>query len=384
MDHNNENNDLEKEELEKAAESLKNVNFNQDNYKSLIEIINKIKELTEPTVHTEDAEINEKETAVPYITDKGNIFVAKENLNSEEFDKYAKETDIEAEKEPQNENNTAILPEFAMITQHGLQTFSNFHCESHNIQEHSYTLSNGETTIKVEESTFNEIVAPSRFENNFDENTPAYKKLLETQYNDYFQQRDNTANSFIHNLKCYIRKEANSPLDAMEISKQLVERMDKREQKKTQQLLNQLKRDDETITDLLLRTYYEAVKEVPLNEQFIKQNMPDKFIVRPFYDVINANGQLVDKNSTLKIGDTIKNIPFEIQNLFDNGKSKFHEALTVVSSSKEGNNIILMDGKKSYYEIPRDNFLEGYNKQQTKIHNAERKHQNRNEYEVER
>ena len=43
----NEKPNLEKEELEKAAESLRNIDFNQDNYKELLEVINAIKKLSE-------------------------------------------------------------------------------------------------------------------------------------------------------------------------------------------------------------------------------------------------------------------------------------------------------------------------------------------------
>ena len=64
------------------------------------------------------------------------------------------------------------------------------------------------------------------------------------------------------------------------------------------------------------------------------------------------------------------------------GKDKVFENLTVISASKEGNKIVLMDKDKSYYEVPRDTLLEGYNKQQEKQHKAEQKHRNANRIDV--
>ena len=90
----NEKPNLEKEELEKAAESLRKIDFNQDNYIELLEVINAIKKLSE-----NKNEIEEKKVGVPYITDNNNTFIAQENLSPEEFERYAAETDIAFFKE---------------------------------------------------------------------------------------------------------------------------------------------------------------------------------------------------------------------------------------------------------------------------------------------
>ena len=256
--------------------------------------------------------------------------------------------------------------------------------EKYNANEKSYKLSNGENSITVTEDTFKELTSHTRFEKAYDENTPAYEKMLESQYNDYFKQRDNTAYNFRHNLSIYCRKEANSPLDAIHLANEIVERMPKDEQRKTHELLKRLKRDDETINQFLVRTYFEAIKEVPLNEEYIKNNRSEEKIARPFYDTISTIGEKVSPNSTLKIGDTISNIAFNTDKIFGPGKEKIFETLSVVSSSKEGNSIILMDKNKSFYEIPRDVLLESYEKQQTKIKAAEMKQQRKNSVEIER
>lgn len=256
--------------------------------------------------------------------------------------------------------------------------------EKYNANEKSYKLSNGENSITITEDTFKELTSPTCFEKAYDENTPAYEKMLESQYNDYFKQRDNTAYNFRHNLSIYCRKEANSPLDAIHLVKEIVERMPKDEQRKNHELLKRLKRDDETINQFLVRTYFEAIKEVPLNEEYIKNNRSEEKIARPFYDTISTIGEKVSPNSTLKIGDTISNIAFNTDKIFGPGKEKIFEPLSVVSSSKEGNSVILMDKNKSFYEIPRDELLESYEKQQTKIKAAEMKQQRKNSVEIER
>ena len=116
---------------------------------------------------------------------------------------------------------------------------------------------------------------------------------------------------------------------------------------------------------------------------YIPKNYNDK-IAKPFYDTISTVGQKVDKDSSLKIGDTIENIAFNMDKVFGPGKEKIYETLTLISSSKEGNTMILMDKNKSFYEIPRDELLASYTKQQEKIHKAEIQQQRRNSVEIER
>lgn len=525
----NENTNLEKEELEKAAESLRNIDFNQENYKELLEVINTIKKIAEKKQEQEKSK-----TGVPYITDNENMFIAPEGLSQEEIEKLSIETDIaffeeqmetlsydegddwnykqrilnqrydlqkkidelyqklpheeEIQREelsekkdkkeiietvtndssesynsepvifnqtilpafalmtdkglinyenakvisydegtnsylldngkeklqlpketfesiikPEDKNikldtskiihaetgpaivtNTTVIPEFAMITSHGLQTFKDMKLQKFNEVENSYTIGNGESSIVLRAETFKEVTAPARFQKKFDEKTPEHEKLIESQYEDFFKQRDNTANNFRHNFGVYCRKEASSPIDAIQIAKEITSRMDKSEQQKTYRLLKQMAKEDETITQVLVRSYLDAVKEVPLNEEYIKANKEDKLIARPFYDTISDKGQLVDKDSSLRVGDTIQNLAFNVDKIFVSGKDKVYEDLTVISSSKEGNKIVLMDKNRSYYEVPRDTLLEGYNKQQEKLHKAEIKQQRQNRIDIER
>ena len=71
--------------------------------------------------------------------------------------------------------------------------------------------------------------------------------------------------------------------------------------------------------------------------EYIKNHQNEKMIARPFYDTISDKGQLVDKDSTLRVGDTIQNLAFNVDKVFGSGKDKVFENLTVISASKEGN-----------------------------------------------
>ena len=439
---------LEQEKLEEAAENLKNIQFSGDNYKELLEIINRISSIAGNKKHEEEIErsevsetikteevsennsipeadetaeekspttpkdsVNQEavvfgKTVLPsfaIMTGKGlrnysNAIVERyaEESNSyilndgkekivvpaKTFESimspntaYTKDKNIDnltiADETPAIVNGQTILPEFAIITTTGLQTFKNLTVQSYNEAEKSYTLSDGNKTVTLPESSFLELTKPARFERQFDDKTPAHKKLLETQYEQYFKARDNTANNFRHNLSVHCRKECSSPLEALKVAKEIISRMSKEEQNKTRNLLNLMKKEDETINQLIVRTYFEAIKEVPLNEDYIKQNFPEKKIARPPYDTLTTKGSLVDRDSNLRIGDTIHDIAFNVDKVLGHRKEKLYETLTVVSASKEGNSILLMDKNKSYYEVPRDTLLENYNKQQIKEHKQE-------------
>ena len=452
---------LEQKKLEEAAENLKNIQFSGDNYKELLEIINRISSIAGNKKHEEEIERSEvsetiktekvsENNSIPeadetaeensptppkdsvnqeavvfgntvlpsfaIMTGKGlrnysNAIVERyaEESNSyilndgkekivvpaKTFESimspntaYTKDKNIDnltiADETPAIVNGKTILPEFAIITTTGLQTFKNLTVRNYNEAEKSYTLSDGNKTVTLPEISFLELTKPARFERQFDDKTPAHKKLLETQYEQYFKARDNTANNFRHNLSVHCRKECSSPLDALKVAKEITSRMSREEQQKTRNLLKQLAREDETINQVIIRTYFEAIKEVPLNENYIKQNFPEKKIARPFYDTISNEGALVDKDSTLRIGDTLHDIAFNVDKILGHGKEQLYETLTVVSASKEGNSVLLMDKNKSFYEVPRDTLLENYNKQQLKEHHAERHQQKANRIEIER
>ena len=353
----------------------------------------------------EDTQTIEKQrtTGIVYMTDNDNMFIAPEGLSQEEIQRLCLETDrdmlkkqleeIEAELKQTSEikeevpvtvfDNTS-LPEFSMITNKGIEVFKGLTVQGFNPAENAYTLTNGETTLTVTADVFKEINKPERYEKTFDENTPSYEKLIDSQYDAYFKQRENTADNFIHNLSVYCRKEANTPLDALMISKEIISRMDKDEKEKTRQLLQQRARKDETINQVLINTYYEAIKGVPIEKSTLLQKQSEGIIAKPFSDTISNPGALIDRDSKLKIGDTLKDLAINVPKPFGIGKERIYEDLTVISASKDGNNILLMDKNRSFYELPRDSVLEGYNKQQIRQHKTEMKQHRSNRIEIER
>ncbi len=465
-----EKNNIEKKALEEAAENLKQIDFTSENYRELIDLINKIKELKQKMPHQEEIQREDDFKPSPNIRTREELEKAKKEIeqinivsieemnkdktqeekNPENFTEaepvvfsktplpsfiimtksglkvcenakilnHEKETDIyiiendgekikmpaktletimspekayqkketyiEAEETPGIVKEETIIPEFAMITQDGLKTFTGMKLISHNKDEKSFTISNGTSTLSVSENTFKEMTSQERFENNFSEKTPEYEKLLKTQYDDFFKLRDNTAYNFRHNLSVYCRKEANSPLDALKIAKSIIEKMPKDEQIKTKKILEQIKKDDQSINQLIIGTYFEAIKEVPLNRDKLLENQNENRIAKPFYDTLSAKGNRIDENFDLKIGDTVKNLAFKVNKTFGHGKERIFENVQIISSSKEGNSILLMDKNKSYYEIPRDEFLKNYQKQQEKVRKEEQKYQKKHSLDIER
>ncbi len=295
------------------------------------------------------------------------------------------------EKEPEKNIETAQtqsaivagktrVPEFAMITQNGLKEFKDMVVQKYSPNEKVWTLSNAEgEKVSVSENTFRELTSESQRNRakEFDENTPAYKKMLETQYNDYFKQRENTASNFIHNLSVYSRKEANSPIDAIRLSSVIIKQMSPGEKQKTKELLKTLCKDGETINSLIANTYLEAVKDKPLNEEYILSGRYKDTIVRPMYDTISAKGEKVDKDFSLRVGDTVSNVSFKSKKMFGAGSERMVADWTVISASKEGNVITLKSGN-SFKDVPRDTFLKQHSKQEKSEQKQQVKERKRN------
>lgn len=320
-----------------------------------------------------------------YLIDNGS---EKLELPSKTFETLLKDKQEQEEKIKRAEGRTivfqdkergidgTVIPEFSMYTQRGLETFKDFVPIKHNPADDSYVISNGDSSMTVTAERFKEITAPERFENKFDENSPAWKKLCEQEYKDFFEPRDNCAYNFRHNLSVYCRKEANSPCDALHLAKDIISRMSKTEQKNTEKLLKSLQNENETMNELIARIYHEAIQEQPLNEEYIKKYQPENVIARPMYDTISANCTKIDNdpalikgsvNRNLEIGSTLKNVSIETGSIFGKGKDTMHfDELKVISASKEGNTITVMDSNKSFFKLPRDTVLEMYKDQQLK------------------
>lgn len=336
-----------------------------------------------------------------YLIDNGN---EKLELPSKTFETLLKDKQEQEEKIKRAEGRTivfqdkergingTIIPEFAMYTQYGLETFKDFVPVKHNPADDSYVISNGDTTMTVTAERFKEITAPERFENKFDENSPAWKKLCEQEYKDFFEPRDNTAYNFRHNLSVYCRKEANSPCDALHLAKDIISRMSKTEQKQTEKILKTMAHENESTNEVITRLYHEAIKEQPLNEDYIKKYQPDNVIARPMYDTISTNGSKIEndpalirgtQDRNLTIGTILKNINIETGSVFGDKKDSMHfDELKVISASKEGNSITVMDSNKSFIQLPRDTVLNMYKEQQIKEMKQEQRHYRTNSMNI--
>lgn len=272
------------------------------------------------------------------------------------------------------------IPEFAMITQNGLKTFKDMIISEYEESSKTYLLKSedGNQEVRISENTMN-ILSSEEYAKKaagYTQNTKTYEKIVETQYNDYFNLRSNTANNFSHNLSVFCRKEANSPLDALKIAGSIISQMSPEEKRKTKKLLNLLKKDGQTVNELLVETYHEAIKEVPLNEKYLTNTRYDKIIARPMYDTVSTKGQKIDSDYNLKIGDDVE-ISFKVNknagSKFSLRKENLYQKCTIISASKEGNMVTLMDGNKSFYDVPRDTFLKEYAKKQKVENKIEKK-----------
>lgn len=272
------------------------------------------------------------------------------------------------------------IPEFAMITQNGLKTFKDMIISEYEESSKTYLLKSEDSNqeVRISENTMN-ILSSEEYAKKaagYTQNTKTYEKIVETQYNDYFNLRSNTANNFSHNLSVFCRKEANSPLDALKIAGSIISQMPPEEKRKTKKLLNLLKKDGQTVNELLVETYHEAIKEVPLNEKYLTNTRYDKIIARPMYDTVSTKGQKIDSDYNLKIGDDVE-ISFKVNknagSKFSLRKENLYQKCTIISASKEGNMVTLMDGNKSFYDVPRDTFLKEYAKKQKVENKIEKK-----------
>lgn len=327
----------------------------------------------------------------PYVT----LTISVDNNGKTEFvqTKYYHVSSLE---EPQklektiDENATQVdkniiiygetkVPEFAMITQHGLENFKDMIIDSFEESSGTYLLKSedGKNNVRVTENTLKTLTSDeyAKKTETYTQDTKTAEKMIDTQYNDFFQLRDNCANNFRHNLSVFCRKEANSPLDALKIANHIISEMLKEEKRKTKELLNLLRKDGQSVNEVLIETFHEAVKEIPLNEDYIKHNRYEKMIARPMYDTLSTKGEKIDRDFDLKIGDSVE-VVFKVNKAAKTHslrKESIYQNCTIISSSKENNMVTLMDGNKSFYDVPRDTFLAEYGKQQHKAQKIEHK-----------
>lgn len=279
------------------------------------------------------------------------------NVASNQYESYA---DVAFESDKRSVEQEPV-PDFAMVTQNGLQKFTGYYIQAYSDKNDIYTLSNGSNTIELPGETIKELNKPNINEINF--HGEVYSHILDHQYNDFFKYREpNIAAYFEHNLAVMIRTQAQNPLDTFKAAKEIIKTMPKNEQKITQELVKKIAASqNKSVNDLMLDIYNKAIIERPMNEEFINVNNPRNIIPRHMTDLVYISGHKIDDNSELKIGENINKVPVKAFKL--NGKKQtIYLNLEVVSASKDKNLIVMKDSKENIYELPRDKILSQYEK----------------------
>lgn len=279
------------------------------------------------------------------------------NVASNQYESYA---DVAFEPDKRSVEQEPV-PDFAMVTQNGLQKFTGYYIQAYSDKNDIYTLSNGSNTIELPGETIKELNKPNLNEINF--HGEVYSHILDHQYNDFFKYREpNIAAYFEHNLAVMIRTQAQNPLDTFKAAKEIIKAMPKNEQKITQELVKKIAASqNKSVNDLMLDMYNKAIIERPMNEEFINVNNPRNIIPRHMTDLVYITGHKIDDNSELRIGENINKVPVKAFKL--NGKKQtIYLNLEVVSASKDKNLIVMKDSKENIYELPRDKILSQYEK----------------------
>ena len=131
---------LEKEKLNEAAEALKDMDFNSENYKELLELINRISALAASNKHEEEIEREEEHKV--------------KNMNQEEPG-HSSENDNGIQTVTTEEENQAapivmgktVLPSFIILTKEGLAVCENYTVQEFNKESNSYVLTDGNRTL---------------------------------------------------------------------------------------------------------------------------------------------------------------------------------------------------------------------------------------------
>lgn len=348
----------------------KTMETNAENIEQEMKAKRKKKELEQQPIQQEET-LNPLEVKIQQMQQKINALEKqleeKNNFSNINKPNITETTNEESEitqtaqtKQQENEQKTL---DFSMVVGGKFKTYSNMQLKEHNEVGDYCVLSNGKDSVTVSTKTFEELNKPA--ENKQAE--PNYRNMIKNQYDYYFEPKKNTANNFRHNLSVYCRKEANSPVEALNIAKELIGKMDTKEQEKIKLLLKQMENEEQTVNDIVVGMYHEAVKEFPLNEDIIQKTYPGDARKRLTSDVISEKGKAIsddgDINKNPKIGQTFSNIVMKVDSVVGNGKKEMQfDSLTLVSSSKTSNKVTLMDKNNSYIEVDREKFIDSYKK----------------------
>lgn len=244
------------------------------------------------------------------------------------------------------------------------------------------TLKNGDrVTATIPEKAYANIVENA----NIIASAPVLTTEVIDKYNenanlDENKQRLNTAANFWHNYRAYCRSHCSNQVEAIEAAKKIIQEMQFEEQVKIKgQILQYQKLTGESYNDRILSFYRDSVSNLAIRNT---SAFDEKTLVtiKHYTDVNTIVGSKLDSDCKIKIGDTIK-MNIDCKDLFNESvvKSPAQE-LTLVSSCKENNTVVLIDKKQtSKFVMNRDEFIQKVQKIERKQLKYEKKHA-RDEY----
>ena len=244
------------------------------------------------------------------------------------------------------------------------------------------TLKNGErVTATIPEKAYANIVENA----NIIAKAPGLTTEIIDRYNenanlDENKQRLNTAANFWHNYKAYCRSHCSNQVEAIEAAKKIIQEMQFEEQVKIKgQILQYQKLTGESYNDRILSFYRDSVSNLTIRNT---SAFDEKTLVtiKHYTDVNTIVGSKLDSDCKIKIGDTIK-MNIDCKDLFNESVVKRPaQELTLVSSCKENNTVVLIDKKQtSKFVMNRDEFIQKVQEIERKQLKYEKKHA-RDEY----
>jgi len=269
-----------------------------------------------------------------------------------------------------------VVPTFVMKVEGKFKDFSGFHFEREKDMG-TVVLSKGEKKILIDTSFYNSIIENTKILANAPAVTPEviakYEKAAEL---DREKLRPNTASDFWHNYRVMCRQSANNPSDAMKIAKEILSKMPPYEQmhfKREIKEYNRLTGSKDAYNERLVNFYNENVKDLPVKHSIFSKEAP-RLVSDNYLDVIKKPGEPIDKNSSIKIGESVK-MSFDFQDIATGKTRKLPpKDYVVTASSEDKNKVVLVDKDSlSKYVIPRDEFLQMTKKQEKEVKKEQEK-----------
>ena len=253
------------------------------------------------------------------------------------------------------------VPAFVMKAEGKLKDFSGF-CFEREKDMGTVVLSKGGKKILIDTSFYNSIIENTKILANAPAVTPEavakYEKAAEL---DHEKLRPNTASDFWHNYRVMCRQNANNLSDAMKIANEILSKMPPYEQMHFKREIKEYCRlagSKNAYNERLANFYNENVKDLPVTHSIFSKEAP-RLVSDNYLDVIKKPGEPIDKNSPIKIGESVK-MSFDFQDIATGKTGKLPpKEYIITASSEDKNKVVLVDKDSlSKYVLPRDEFLQ--------------------------